>query len=147
MVRSTERTLTVLAGIMSLLALADGVLHFALDFVLFRGNIFGAFGPRELPLALNQLFALNLVGYVVLVLVLWFAAPRLGGSSWLVNVLFMIYIALVVAGWLRLGAPNPMGLGYLSKGLELVLVLVALARIWIALSAPRGMPRVAPQAR
>ena len=157
MVRSTDRNLGLLAGLITLLALADGVLHFSLDYILFRGNVFGRLGPPPgappppgggggpppLPLPLNQLFALNLVGYVVLVLVLWFVAPRIGSWRWLVEVAFLVYVALVFAGWLRLGAPNPMGyLGYLSKFIELVLVLAVLARLWMTISASRGLRSV-----
>jgi hypothetical protein len=154
MVRSTERSTALLAGLITLLALADGVLHLSLDFVLFRGNVFGQLGPPPgapppppggggggpppLPLPLNQLFALNLIGYAALVLLLWFVAPRLGTWRWLVDAAFLVYIALVFAGWLRLGAPNPMGyLGYLSKSIELVLVLAVLARLWTSVAVSR----------
>jgi hypothetical protein len=159
MIRSTERTTALLAGLITLLALADGVLHLSLDFVLFRGNVFGRLGPPPgapppppggggggpppLPLPLNQLFALNLIGYAVLVLLLWFVAPRLGTWSWLVDAAFLVYVALVFAGWLRLGAPNPMGfLGYLSKFIELVLVLAVLARLWTTVTASRVLRSV-----
>ena len=130
---------------MTLLALADGILHFSLDYILFRGNVFGRLGPPPgapppggggpppLPLPLNQLFALNLVGYIVLIALRWFAAPRLGAWRWLIDVLFIIYIALAVAGWLRIGSPNPMGLGYLARAIEAVLVVVALVRLWTML--------------
>ncbi len=134
--------------LITLLALADGILHLSLDYILFRGNVFGRLGPPPgapppasggggpppLPLPLNQLFALNLLGYVVLIALLWFIAPRLGLWRWLIDVLFIIYIALVIAGWLRLGAPNPMGLGYLARAIEAVLVVAILARIWTALA-------------
>jgi heme A synthase len=52
-----------------------------------------------------------------------------------VDVAFLVYIALIVAGWLTLRAPNPMGLGYLSKGIELVLVCAVLYHLWTLLSA------------
>ncbi len=147
-----------LAVIITLLALADGVLHLSLDFVLFRGNVFGRLGPPPgappppgggggpppLPLPLNQLFALNLVGYVILVLLLWFVGPRLGAWRWVVEVAFLMYIGLVFVGWLRLGAPNPMGwLGYFSKLLELVIVVAVLARLWMTVAASREL-RSAP---
>ena len=135
----------LLAILITILALADGILHVGLDFVLFRGNLFGRLGPPpgapppptggggppQFPLPLNQLFVLNLVGYIVLVLLLWFVAPRLGGWGWLVEAVFILYTALVIGGWMRFGAPNPRNLGYLSKTLEIVLILALLARLWM----------------
>lgn len=146
MVRSTDRSIFALGVVITLLALADGLLHLSLDFVLFRGNVFGRLGPPPgappppgggggpppLPLPLNQLFALNLVGYVILVLLLWFVGPRLGAWRWVIEVALLVYIAVVFGGWLRLGAPNPMGfLGYLSRLIELALALAVLARLWM----------------
>ncbi len=92
-----------------------------------------------MPLPLNQLFALNLVGYVGLIVLLWFVGPRLRGWRWLIDVLFIIYVALVVAGWLRLGAPNPMGLGYVARAIELVLVVAALLRLWTQFGGTRAV--------
>ena len=144
MFRSGTRSAGYLAVLISLLALADGVLHLSLDFILFRGNIFGRFGPPPgapppgggrggpppLPLPLNQLFALNLVGFLVLIALLWFVAPRLGALRWVIDALFLVYIAAVLAGWLSLGAPNPMGLGYLARAIELVMVVALIAHMW-----------------
>jgi hypothetical protein len=140
-VRSAPLGSSLLAGVITLLGLADGVLHLSLDFILFRGNVFGSLapppgappsggGPPPFPLPLNQLFALNLIGYVVLVLIFWFGAPRLGRRRWIVDVLFILYVAVIFIGWLRIGGPNPMGLGYLSKAMEIVLVVALLAHMW-----------------
>jgi hypothetical protein len=142
----------LLTGLIVLLALADGVLHFALDFILFRGNVFGSLGPPPgappsgggpppFPLPLNQLFALNVIGYVVLVLIFWFGAPRLGRRRWVVDVLLILYVVVIFLGWLRVGGPNPMGLGYLSKAMELVLVIALLAHIW---TLTRSSAKVSP---
>src|SRR5512133_567043 len=83
----------ILPAIITVLALADGLVHLSLDFVLFRGNFFGpgrsgpppgrlapppGGGPPQLPLPLNELFLLNFVGYVVLALLFWFAPRWLG---------------------------------------------------------------------
>lgn len=87
-------TRLILPVIISVLALADGLLHFMLDFVMFNGNLWGsgsqagpppgpppgaaagAGGPPpggppglQLPLPNNELFVLNAIGYIVLVLV------------------------------------------------------------------------------
>ena len=139
----------ILPAIITVLALVDGVVHLSLDFVLFRGNFFGSGAPPgpppggaprgsgpppgggpNLPLPLNELFLLNFIGYVVLVLVFWFAPRWLGGMRWLVNVVMIVYAAVVFVAWLTIGRPNPMGLGYLSKGIEIALIIALVAHIW-----------------
>ena len=136
----------ILRVLIMVLALADGVLHLSLDFVLFRGNIFGrAFpaGPRPGPppgsggpppgpglnlfvLPLNELFLLNLVGEVILVLLFWISPRWLGARRWWVDVLMIAYAAATFGAWLLFGRPNPMGLGYLSKAIEIVLIIALL---------------------
>jgi hypothetical protein len=135
-----------------ILALADGVIHLLLDFVLFRGRFFGsAFpaGPRPgaapgraappggprlaLPLPLNELFLLNFLGAVVLVALFlysrrWEAVKRV----W-VNVIMIGYAAVTFIAWWMFGRPNPMGLGYLSKGIEILLIIALAADIWSTL--------------
>jgi hypothetical protein len=146
------RSSRLLPGLIALLALADGVLHLSLDFVLFQGNLFGTLGPPPgvapppggggpppFPLPLNQLFVLNLVGYVALVLIFWFVAPRLGNRRWLADALLIVYVAVVFVGWLRIGGPNPRGLGYLSKGIEIVLVIALLVHLWTLVRRPRSV--------
>jgi hypothetical protein len=149
---TTSTTQRALLVIVTLLALADGILHLSLDFVLFRGNLFGPLGPPPgaprpeppagggpppMPLPLNQLFVLNLVGYVVIVLLLWFVAPRLGSRAWLIDLLTLLYVATVFVAWLRFGAPNPMRLGYISKSIEILLGLALLGRIWTRIRVPQ----------
>lgn len=132
-----------LAVLISLLALADGVLHLSLNFVLFRGNLFGSLGPPpgapappggggppSFLVPLNQAFTLNLIGYVVLVLLFLFVGPRLGSWQWIISALFILYVATVFVAWLNFGAPNPRGLGYLSKGIEIVLIVALAVRLW-----------------
>jgi len=138
----------ILPLIISGLALADGAIHIVLDIVIFRGNFFGRLGPPPgapagpppgppvpLPLPLNQLFLLNFVGYVVLVALLWFVLLRL--PTWLrrMDGLIVAYVAVVFLGWVDLGEPNPMGLGYLSKGIELVLLAALLTYAWVLSSS------------
>jgi len=134
----------LLAVIITLLALADGVLHLSLDYVLFRGNLFGRLGPPPgapspppggggapaFLVPLNQAFVLNFCGYLALVLILWFVGPRLGTWQWLVDALVAIYVVAVFIAWLNFGAPNPRGLGYLSKTIEILLIIVSLVRLW-----------------
>jgi hypothetical protein len=108
------------------LSLLDGILHLALNQILFRGNFFGPL-PFQSPffLPMNLLFVLNFVGYVILAAVFWYAPRYMGGRRWLVDAVLMIYTLLSIGGWLQIGSPNPQGLGYLSKVLEVGL-LVAL---------------------
>ncbi len=136
----------ILPVVITVLALADGAVHFALDAVLFRGNFFGRLGPPPgapapanpppgppvpLPLPLNQMFLLNCIGYVVLVGLFWFAVRRCGGwRSWTALVL-LAYAAAAFLAWVDFGRPNPMGLGYLSKSLEVLLVLALAAYAWM----------------
>jgi hypothetical protein len=130
--------------VIAILALVDGVLHLALDQVLFRGN-FGFFrlgeprtgpppggpsggpppGPRppDLPLPLNELFVLNFVGWVVLVAAFWLA-PR--AWRWLVEAAMIVYTLAIIGGWMYIWSPNPMNLGYLSKTIEVALIAVLL---------------------
>jgi hypothetical protein len=156
----------LIAALITLLVLADGALHLSLDFVLFRGNLFGRFGPPpgapapppgagggppEFLLPLNQMFVLNLVGYLVLLAVFWIVALKLPDWNWFADVLLVVYVAMVFYAWLRFGAPNPMGyLGYLSKGIEILLVVTLLVRLWLDLNATNerrlGSPTLANSA-
>ncbi len=148
----------ILRPIIALLALADGVLHFSLDLILFRGNFIGSpfrsgppsgapapgrggapgAGPFPLPLPLNELFLLNFIGAVVLVLLFWFGRERLGVKRWWVNVIMVAYAAATFGGWLLVGRPNPMGLGYLSKGIEIALIVALVVDMWSILR-PSGV--------
>jgi hypothetical protein len=147
-VNSARFSNLILPGVITVLALADGALHFALDVVLFRGNFFGRLGPPPgaasgpppgappgppipLPLPLNQMFVLNLVGYVLLVALFWFVLTR--RPRWLraANALMIVYVAIVFLAWAEFGAPNPMGLGYLSKATEGLLVVALLGQQWM----------------
>jgi hypothetical protein len=149
----------ILPAIVTLLALADGALHFALDYVLFHGNLFGAlhFGPPPGPagaapppspppqspilqsldiaritgIPLNRLFVLNAIGYVVLAIAFLLAPRLLGRWSWIVDLALVVYAAASIVGWLDVGSPNPNGLGYLSKVLEVLLIATLLAHIWV----------------
>jgi hypothetical protein len=137
--------------VITILALLDGILHFSLDYLLFQGNLFGRLGPPPgappppagggggppFPLPLNQLFVLNLLGYIALLLVFWFVAPRLGSWAWLVDAIFIIYVAVIFGGWLRVGGPNPRGLGYFSKTVEILLVIALIAHMWTLVSRTR----------
>jgi hypothetical protein len=134
--------------VITLLALADGALHLALDIVLFRGNFIGRLGPPPgaappapanlppgppvpLPLPLNQMFLLNCIGYVVLVTLFWFVLRRRSRWRAWMDLVLIVYVAATFLGWVDFGAPNPMGLGYLSKAIELLLVIALLGHSWM----------------
>ncbi len=131
----------ILGIVITILALGDGLLHFVLDYVLFRGTFLGSpfpAGPRPggatpparpggnplRALPLNELFVLNLVGEIVLVVLFWTSRRWLGDRRWLIDVAMMVYAAITFGAWLSFGRPNPMGLGYLSKAIEIVLIVV-----------------------
>ena len=141
----------ILRIVIPVLALADGVLHLALDFVLFGGRSGPPAGPRPtpppgspppgprfaLPLPLNVLFLLNFIGEVVLVLLFWFGPRFLGRRRWLINVIMIIYAATTFVAWVMFGRPNPMGLGLLSKGIEILLIIALLVDIWLMRRQPQ----------
>jgi hypothetical protein len=109
-----------------LLCIVDGILHLALNWVLFQGNWFGTLPfPSPFPLPLNQLFTLNFVGYIVLALAFWFAPRFIGRAAWLLDIVIIVYAILAIVGWLQIGSPNPQGLGYISKVVEVALILTA----------------------
>jgi len=150
-VKSAPLANRILPAIISVLALADAVLHLALDAVLFRGNFLGPLVPPPgaqapagpgplvpLPLPLNQMFVLNFVGYLVLVALFWFIVRRFGGGRWWMDVVFIVYIAAAFLAWMEVGGPNPRGLGYLSKSIELVLVVALLTHLWLLLRPTAG---------
>lgn len=141
----------VLRVIIAVLALGDGVLHLSLDWILFRGNLFGSGRPPgpssgtlpprtgTLParpvgnpfiLPLNELFVLNFAGEVVLVALFLYSRRLLGERRWIVDVLMIVFAAATFIGWLIYGRPNPMGLGYLARGMEIVLIIALLVDLW-----------------
>ena len=132
------RNVGTLPLVVTVLALGDGLLHLYLRFVLFSRPPGGppagaaprppspgpgAGPPVRLPLPLPTLFMLNIVGYVVLLILYWIGPRWLGAKSWLIDVAFMIYTSLVILGWIDVGMPNPMNLGYLAKGIEIALIV------------------------
>jgi hypothetical protein len=154
----TDRTNNgMLRAIIPALALADGVIHLLLDFVLFHGNFFGnpfpsaprpgatpgGAGPRPggprfaPPLPLNELFLLNFVGALVLALLFLYSSRWPAARRWLLDIVMIGYEAITFGAWLLFGRPNPMGLGYLSKGIEIVLVVALAAHIWSMLPSRR----------
>jgi hypothetical protein len=141
----------LLGVVITVLALANGALHLLLDFVLFGGKLISSGpppgpppepppgapgpppGPPPNPLLvqhLNELFLLNFIGYLILVAAFWLGPRWLGRRRWWVDVVMIVYTAVSIAAWLDIGRPNPMGLGILSKGMEIVLIIALLVHIW-----------------
>jgi hypothetical protein len=146
----------ILPIVVTLLALGDGLLHLRLIYILFRGRLWGSpsFGgpppgapprapgpppgaprgkpPQAIPfisLPLNELFLLNCIGFVVLVLLFWLALRQFGGWVWVVDVALIAFTVVSIVGWVRVGKPNPMGYGHLAKGVEIVLIVALLAHL------------------
>ena len=153
--RTNNRILRI---IIVVLALADGILHMALDFILFGGRNGPPAGPRPalppgspppgarpfaLPVPLNVLFLLNFIGEVILVLLFWFGPRWLGKRRWWVDIVMIIYAAATFVAWVMFGRPNPMGLGLLSKGMEILLIIALLVDIWMIRRQPSS-PSQAP---
>jgi hypothetical protein len=53
----------------------------------------------------------------------------------------MVYTMLSIVGWVQIGRPNPQGLGYLSKALEIALLVSLAIHTW---SIIRPNRRVSP---
>ncbi len=141
----------ILRPVIAILALADGIIHFSLDVLLFRGNFIGPLPTRPgaapargnpFILPLNQLFLLNLVGAVVLVVLFWFSRRWLGARRWLIDVAMIVYEAAAFFAWMDIGRPNPMGLGYLSKTIEVIAIVALAVHMW---SMARQRERMAAQ--
>ena len=114
-----------LPAFIAALAVADGVLHLWLDVLFFGGNL--------LANSMSVLFALNFLGFAGLAGLVLLAPRWLGSWQWLVDGLLMGYTLATVVAWFNHGSPNPMGLGYFDKGLEMVLLgglLVHLRHAW-----------------
>jgi hypothetical protein len=142
----------------TVLPLADGVLHLALDYVLFGGRLVGGAwrgapawrdpargrsraaawhrrGARANPfvLPMNELFLLNCIGYVALLLAFWLGLRLLGSRRWVVNVVLIVNTAASIVAWLDMGEPNPHGLGHASKSIEIPLIAALMVHLWTLL--------------
>lgn len=119
---------SVLAALIVILAVADGLIHLALDVFVFQFN----FSRGPLPI----LFLLNCLGYLTLAGV--FLATRNGPIArrrWL-DVVLIVFALATLVGWFVVtgGRGNPFNLGYTSKVVEVVLIVLALLH-WRSLAA------------
>ena len=101
------------------LALLDGLIHLGVDLFVF---------PRfNLGNSLMVLLLLNFLGYVVLVVA--FYALRNAPIPWrrALDGVFILYALTTIVMWATRGGPNPRGLGYTAKVVEVLLILALLA--------------------
>ena len=140
----------LLAILVALLAIGVGALHFALDFVLFRGNFFGfpspppgasrpSPPPGPPPSAIGQLIGprlppLFLANFIVFLLlaVIRLAVQRARPSIRVaLDVLILITTTATLVGWNGIGRPNPQGLGNIAVVLEVALIVLTVADLLV----------------
>ncbi len=157
----------------SALTLADGVLHLRLDYLLFNGTLWGSAapgggghpagpppgaagpppgvgGPRPghgggnpFPLPLNEMFFLNFLAAIGLVLAFWLAYRVLPRWLWLMDIGIAAFAAFSIWGWWYVGKPNPQNLGHISKAIEVALLLLLGLHAWLVLRRQRAGDRSA----
>ncbi len=101
--------------------------------------------PQAIPfvsLPLNELFLLNCIGFVVLVLLFWVVWLRFRRWIWAVDIAMIAYTLVAIVGWFRVGKPNPQGWGHLSKGIEIALIVALLAHLAYLFFRERGVTRL-----
>ncbi|HEY8692502.1 MAG TPA: hypothetical protein VIR57_07145 [Chloroflexota bacterium] len=148
----------VLAALVALLTLAVGILHFALDFVLFGGRFVSTGPPPGAPAGnpppgpspgsiakligprLPELFVANLVVFVVLAIVFLAASRARPRVRMLVDVLIVLATVATLAGWNGIGRPNPRGLGRWAVTIEFALIAAALVHALIVSRRARLSP-------
>lgn len=137
----------VLSGLIALLTLAIGILHLALDFVLFGGRFVGGGPPAGAPPRppsgnpppgpppglgrligphLPELFVANLVVFVILAIVFVAVSRARPPVRLIVDGLLILAAAATLVGWNGIGRPNPRGLGRWAITLEFALIAAAL---------------------
>lgn len=115
-----ERT-GLLSAAIAILALADGAIHLSLDFILFHGRLFAD------PFAIA--FVLNFLSYVVLTVAFLFIPRSALGWRRAIDLAMIAVAATAFVVWFLVGRPNPNGLGYLSKAIEVVLIVALITHL------------------
>ncbi|MBV9132764.1 MAG: hypothetical protein JO318_08690 [Chloroflexi bacterium] len=132
----------VLVATAAVLTVVDAAIHL-------RRSLVPTPNPFESPL--HEQFLLYSVVAIVLVILL-IGAPRwLGGRTWLASLALIVWLLGAIGVWLiAYHAPNPPGVlpdeGYVSKVIELLVILVLLATLREpAPASPPGQFRGAPE--
>ena len=128
---------SLLNAVIPALAVIDGLIHFALVVFVFRFD----FSRGQLPV----LFLLNGIGYLVLAGA--FLASRASplARRRLVDAALAIFALATLVGWFWFtqGRGNPFNLGYTSKTVEVVLIVL----VALHLRSLAGTPTTATSAR
>ena len=111
----------VLSIIIPVLALVDGLVHLTLDLTVFHGHF--------TQNTLSELFLLNFLGYVGLIVVFFLISNASATWRSALDVLIIVYAAVTFYEWLSRGGPNPMGLAYVAKPAEILLVIALVAHV------------------
>jgi hypothetical protein len=140
-----------LAALVTLLALAVGILHFALDFVLFGGKFVSTGPPPGAPPRpgpppggvagivgphLPELFVANLVVFVVLATAFVLVSRTRPPVRLAIDGLLMLATVATLVGWNGIGKPNPRGLGRWAVTLEFALIAACLVHALIVSRRP-----------
>ena len=107
----------ILAPIIAVTLLVDGLLHVAPVFLFFRGNFFAD--------TLTVLFLLDFIAVTILALAALTSPRWLGARHWWVDIAILAYCLVAIVIWFAYGSPNPRGLGIASKVVEVIVIVLA----------------------
>jgi hypothetical protein len=114
----------LIEALIVILAIADGVLHGALDLLLFHGD-FSRGGP------LPWLFLLNFIGFVGLAAVFVLNRNAPAARRRLIDYAIAAFAIVTFFCWFYFtgGRANPMNLGYTARLIEIVLVVLLVVHV------------------
>ena len=110
-----------LAMAIVVLAFLDGVIHLSLDWIFFQGQL--------LADMLSVLFVLTFLGYLGLIAAFVLSAQSSRWQRLAIDLIMIGYAAVAFFAWLAAGRPNPLNLGYLSKAIEVALIVALIVHI------------------
>ena len=120
----------VLPAAIVALALADAMIHLSLDIFFFSGQFLGGF--------LNVLFLLNFAGYVVLTAAFVISLRMSSKLGRVASLALLAYATATILAWIGGGQDDLLGLGYVSKGAEVALILALVLHLRTLSVAPTG---------